>query len=167
MSLSWSAMIFIFNMYILFTILYHFSVGDLPTEGILLYEVAMETILFTEVALRIGLKKFAPDSYADLNLMHVLKEDSYKIYALIMVGSIPWITIYTSIDDPSDTDKAVFSRLACMKLLRCFEIWRILSRVEEVLFYKKFKTLVFVKFAKNIVYVLMITHIVTCAWILV
>lgn len=167
MSISWSFMIFMFNMYILFTILFHFAIGALPKDGILFFEIAMETILVTEVLLRLGLKKFAPESYDNLNLMHVIKDDSYKVYALIMIGSIPWITIYSAISNPSDSVTAVFSRIASMKLLRCFEIWRILSRVEEVLFYKKFKTLVVVKFAKNIVYVLMITHFVTCLWILV
>ena len=63
--------------------------------------------------------------------------------------------------------ESFFSRLMLIKVLRAFEIYLTIEKIEEILFYKKFKTLVIVKFIKNFMQIILITHIEVCAFLFV
>jgi len=165
----WSAFIFVFNVWSLLITLFWASLHDLPSGVSTLFHVAIECILFFEVVIRILLKVFLPEAYNSLNLLHMEKSDTLKSYAFLFAGSFPILTIFTSYKQPDVVSDRiiVFSRLMLLKLLRTYEIKRTISKVEGILFYKKFKALVFVKFLKNVMIIFFVVHVFTCAWIFV
>jgi hypothetical protein len=166
-SVSWASLIFTFDIYILFTVIYWISVGILPSGQLLFFEITLECFLLCELALRVFLKLVTPQIYETLNLMHSRRDDSWTIYIVTFFGSIPWTTIHLGLDSSDEHLEKIYSRLLAFKFLRCFELWRIIGRIEEILFYKKFKTLVLVRSVKNLMYIFLTTHILSCGWLLI
>ena len=166
-SLIWSTLVFFFNNYTLFTVIYWISIAEMPTCFTTFLSLACETLLLVDILLRVMIRCFSKEFYDGLNLIHTTKQDDWKLLTLLVVGSAPILIIYQGVNNSSENSQQIFSRLMALKLLRCFEILRALARTEEILFYRRFKTLVLVKFIKNIMYVLFITHLTTCGWLLV
>lgn len=164
----WSIIIFILNIWILFFAIFWFSVNTHPDGVQLFLAIIIEWILFFEVLSRLILRIFFPDSYKNLNLLHVRKNDSFWIFTILLITSFPLVSlnIFVSGVDPVKSN-SVISYLLILKILRCFEIQRSLTKLEETLFYKKFKTLLLIKCIMNFTYVLLITHVSTCSWLFV
>lgn len=167
LSIIWSLLVFILNTYVLFTVIYWISVGIMPSGTIIFFEVAMEVFLLIELSLRLIFIKISRKAFESLNLLHTRQQDGVLIFLLLLVGSIPFVLIYSATHSHSSKFQAIISRIMVLKLLRCFEILRTFERFEEILFYKKFKTLIIVKSVKNFVSLLLIAHILTCGWLLV
>jgi len=165
----WSAFIFTFNIWTLLITLFWASLHDLPNGVSTLFHVAIECALFFEIIVRMLLKIFLPEAHGSLNLLHMEKNDTWRDYTILFVGSFPILTIFTAIKDPNViSDKIIlFSRLMLIKLLRSYEIKRTIDKVEGILFYKKFKALVFAKFFKNLMIIIFVVHVFTCAWVFV
>lgn len=169
MSNVWSAIIFVLNIWTVFTCLLWASLHELPTDVSALIHVIIECILFFEVVMRILVRSFFPTIYENFNLHHMGKADPTFLYVILLMGSFPIMTLYAAISVPNDPSETTinFARILLIKLLRSYEIPRAIAKVEEILFYKKFKTLVFVKFIKNFMILIFVTHLFTCAWLLV
>lgn len=163
----WSVLIFILNIWTLFSTILWFSAKDHPRGFLIAFEILVELILFFEAFARVIIRIVKPQEYANLNLYHITKNDGFWIMLPLMLGSMPIYTIYSGVSGQLDDSEgiSVFSRLLALKILRTFEIWRALSKIEEILFYSQFKTLIFVKFVINFIYVLLITHLSTCSWL--
>lgn len=163
----WSILVFALNIWTLFSTILWFSAKDHPDGFLFVFEVLVELTLFFEALTRVIIRVFRPQDYENLNLYHTTKNDGLWVMLLLVFGSIPIYTIYRGVrDHVDDTDGiSLFSRLLAIKILRTFEIWRTLSKIEEILFYSQFKTLIFVKFVINFIYVLLITHVSTCSWL--
>ncbi len=166
-SLIWSISVFFFNIYTLFTIIYWISIAEMPSGFSIFVDLAFETLLLVDILLRVLIRCFSKEFYDGLNLIHTQKDDGWKRFVFTFVGSLPIMIIYSANDNSSKNIQEVFARLLAFKFLRCFETLRALARTEEILFYKRFRTLVFVKYFKNVMIVLFITHLTTCAWLLV
>lgn len=167
LSVIWSTIVFILNTYILFTVIYWISVGIMPSGTIIFFEVAMEVFLLIELGLRVLYLKISRRAFESLNLLHTRDQDGVFVFLLLLVSNIPLVMIYSGIHNTSSKVQSIFSRIMVLKLLRCFEILRTFERVEEILFYKKFKTLIIVKSVKNFVSLLLTAHILTCGWLLI
>ena len=169
MSNVWSGIVFILNIWTVLTCLLWASLHELPTDVSALIHVIIECILFFEIVMRILLRSFLPTIYENFNLHHMGKGDPTFLYIVLFIGSFPFLTLYTAISVPNEASETTsnFARILLIKLLRSYEIPRAIAKVEEILFYKKFKTLVFVKFIKNFMILLFVTHLFTCAWLFV
>jgi hypothetical protein len=166
-SLIWSLSIFLFNIYTIFLTIYWISIAEMPSEATVYAELAFEYFLLADLIIRVILHLISKKQYDRLKLIHTSKEDNWKIFLITFVGSFPMLTLYLGIGNTSETTQAIFSRLLSFKLLRSFEVLRAISKTEDVLFYKKFTTLVHVKFLKNVMTVLLLTHITVCGWLLI
>ena len=122
MSTFWSMAIFIFDMYLLFTVIYWASTSTMPQGNILFVEIFLETIMIIELLTRLLLSQFASQSFKNLNLLHTSKGDGIMVYLGAGIGSIPFVIIYTSLGDPSQLANDVFSRVLLLKITRSFEI---------------------------------------------
>lgn len=169
MSNIWSGIIFFLNIWTLFTCLLWASLHELPTEVFALIHIVIECILFFEVVMRILIRQCLPTIYENFNLHHMGKRDPTILYMILLMGSFPIMTLYAAISVPNDPSQTTidFARILLIKLLRSYEIPRAIGKVEEILFYKRFKTLVVVKFIKNFMILLFVTHVFTCAFLLV
>ncbi len=165
----WSMFTLFANIWTLFSVILWFSAKDHPQTGVLFIEIIIECYLLFEVFARILIRVFASSYYESLQLQHIRKNDRYIIFALVIVGSAPIMSIFAGLKDPTafDDDIEIFSRFLLLKLLRAFEIRRAFIRVGDGLFYKNFKLLVLFKFAKNFTYIVFITHLSTCGWLMV
>lgn len=169
MSYLWSILIFLFNIWTVLTTLFWASIHQLPSGVDALFHVLIECILFFEVIVRIFIRICLKEAHDSLNLQHTEKEDRFRIYTLLLIGSFPVLTIYSAVGDFDETSEktVIFSRILLIKLLRTFEIKRAITKAEEILFYKKFKTLVLVKFIKNLMIIIAVSHLFTCAWLFI
>lgn len=168
MSIVWTALIFILNIWILFYTIFWFSFISHPESVVLYIAIIIEWILAVEVLLRIFLRVFFSSTYRNFGVLHIDKKDGFFTFAVLVISSFPIISLNIIINgtNPEESDD-VFSYLLILKLLRCFEIQRVLSKLEEMLFYKKFKTLVMVKCVMNLLYIILLTHISACLWLFV
>lgn len=169
MSDCWSTVIFLFNIWTVFTSLLWASLHILPSDIGPLIHIVIEVILLFEICTRILLKLFLPEAYDTLNLLHMKKGEGILKFACAFIGSFPIMTLFFALNDVErDPDEiSVYARLLLIKLLRSFEIVRTITKVEEILFYKKFKTLVLVKFFKNIIKILFVTHFFACIFLFI
>lgn len=165
----WSLFTLFANIWTLFSVILWFSAKDHPQTGVLFIEIVIECYLIFEVFARILVKVFASSYYESLQLQHIRKNDSYIIFALVIVGSAPIMSIFAGLKDPNSYEDNidVFSRFLLLKLLRAFEIRRAFVSIGEGLFYKNFKLLVLFSFAKHLTYIIFITHLSTCGWLMV
>jgi len=160
--------IFILNIWILFSSIFWFSVQSHPDEVVLFIELTVEWVMFCEVIYRFLIRICFPNQYNDLNLLHVRKKNKIWDFGVLFLSSFPFLTLDISIYGlRSQEGKNFITHLIIIKVLRCFEIQTVLSKLEETLFYKKFKTLIFIKFLINFTYVLLITHISICSWLFI
>jgi len=166
-SLTWSILFFALNIFNLFACIFWFSIHQGPTDLMYFFALVIEYLMFFEVIFRIFLRIFSPHAYANLNLLHAGKQDGFWTFVLLFIGSFPVLTLDNIVGGEYNEDDDVISYLIILKVLRCFEIHRVLTKLEETLFYKKFKTLIFIKFLMNFTYVLLITHISICSWLLI
>ena len=168
MSFIWSIIIFLLNIWILFSSIFWFSVQNHPDGVMLFIELTIEWIMFSEVIFRFLIRMFFLDVYKDLDLLHVRKKPKVWDFIVLIISSFPFLSLDISIYGiESEEGRRFFSYLIILKVLRCFEIQTVLSKLEETLFYKKFKTLILIKFLMNFTYVLLITHISTCSWLFI
>ena len=166
-SLAWSVLFFGLNIFNLFACIFWFSIHQGPTGLMYFFALVIEYLMFFEVIFRIVLRIFSPNAYTHLNLLHAGKQDGFWTFVLLFISSFPVLTLDIIIGGLYNADDDITSYLIILKVLRCFEIHRVLTKLEETLFYKKFKTLIFIKFLMNFTYVLLITHISICSWLLI
>ena len=166
-SLTWSILFFALNIFNLFACIFWFSIHQGPAGLMYPFALVIEYLMFFEVIFRIVLRIFSPHAYANLNLLHAGKQDGFWTFVVLFIGSFPVLTLDNIVGGEYNQDDDVISYLIILKVLRCFEIHRVLTKLEETLFYKKFKTLIFIKFLMNFTYVLLITHISICSWLLI
>lgn len=162
-SLIWSILVFIFNFYILLTNIYWICTGQMPSQNQMFVDVSVEVILITELFVRAFLRWKLPLNYHQLNFLHVGSQNRKQNWAISLVGSVPIVMIYQAL---GSHNAKLFSRLMSIKFLRCFEIWFTIGRAEEILFYRKFNLLLFLKFMKDVLQLFVITHFAACFWML-
>lgn len=169
MSNLWSIIIFVFNIWAILTALLWASLHELPTGISSLFHVLIECVLFFEVIVRIFIRICLKEASDSLNLQHTEKEDRFRVYSILIVGSFPVLTLFLAMGGYDETSEktVIFSRLLLIKLLRSFEIKRAIIKLEEILFYKKFKTLVLVKFFKNLMIIVLVAHFFSCCWLFI
>jgi len=169
MSSFWSFLTLLANVWTLFSVILWFSSNDRPDTGVLFIEIIIECYLLFEIFARILIRIFVPKFYESLKLKHIRKDDGLLVFVLLVFGSVPIMSLFDGVKSDSSYEEQVkvFTRLLLLKLLRSFEIRRAFVRVNEELFYKDFKILVFFKFAQNLIYVIFITHLSTCGWLFV
>lgn len=167
-SLTCSLTVLLFNVWTLFSTIFWICVDYNPGNPILFVEVLIESVLLFEILARFLLKIFLEKGYDNLNLYHSCNKDRIWVLIVIIVGSCPIHIIYAGLENSGHPreDFSFLSRLLAIKFLRSFEIRRTFKKIEEILFYKKFRILVLVKYVMNSIIVLLITHIATCSWLL-
>lgn len=167
-SVSWSVTVLLFNIWTLFSTIFWICVEYNPGNPIIFVEVLIESTLLFECLARTLLKIFMKKGHDDLNLYHSNDKDRIWVMIIIIIGSSPIHAIYTGLENSGypQKDFRFLSRVLAIKLLRSFEIRRTFRKVEEILFYQKFRILVLVKFVMNSLIVLLITHMATCSWLL-
>ena len=169
-AIIWSILILILNIWTLFSSIFWFSVLSHPLSVLLFIEITIECIIFFEILCRLYLRIWFSEPYESLNLLHTNKKDGVWVFVILLISSFPIITLNVAINGAETSEnksEEILSYLYILKILRSFEISRALSKIEEKLFYKKFKTLIFIKFLINLMYVLVIMHISTCSWLFV
>lgn len=63
MSKIWSTSVFIFDIYLVFTVIYWASTSTMPTGDILFVEIALETLLIAELLTRLFLSEIASRAF--------------------------------------------------------------------------------------------------------
>jgi len=165
----WSFVTLLANVWTLFSVILWFSSNDRPDTGVLFIEIIIECYLLFEIFARILIRICVPKFYESLKLKHIRKDDGLLVFVLLVFGSVPIMSLFDGVKNDSSYEEQVkvFTRLLLLKLLRSFEIRRAFVRVSEELFYKDFKILVLFKFAKNLTYIIFITHLSACGWLFV
>lgn len=167
MSICWSLVIFVLNLYTQLTSFYWACTGSMPQNGLLTFTSIVEMVMISEIIIRALSKAFNLQGHSAQNFLHTRKSDGFWSFFWAMLGSFPWVIIYMGILNHGNDKYGPFSRLLLMKLIRGFELNRTIGKLEEILFYRKFKTLILVKFTKNFIYILLVTHVATCCFLFV
>jgi hypothetical protein len=121
-SYIWSFIGFLFNSYILLTIVYWICTGTMPSGTLLLFDTTIEIILLTELFLRFLIKWKLPDIYPEMNVLHIRGHDGKLRWLMTIIGSLPITIIYSALGSHDSTVVKVFSRLMALKFLRSFEL---------------------------------------------
>jgi hypothetical protein len=167
MSIIWSVSIFILNLYMLVTCIYWAATGYMPDSGLLFFTTCVEIFLVCEIFFRCITRIFNSQAYNAQNFLHTRANDGFVRLTFSVLGSSPICLIYIGLLTTGTDLSTLFSRLMLIKILRTFEIYMTLEKIEELLFYKRFKTLVFVKFINNFMQIILVTHIEVCAFLFV
>lgn len=86
----WSTIIFAFNFFSLFSVIYWFSFNGISVGAGLYLDIIVEIVLFVEITVRIIILKLDPRWYSSISLFHVSsKDDTPRLLFLIWFACIP------------------------------------------------------------------------------
>ncbi len=168
-SLVWSSLVFILNVYTLFSVILWFSVDGLPIGNALYFEILVEILLLGEIILRICFKFYNKVLFSNINLYHSDKSDSSWRVWMVLIASITQLTFFNFFNNFFTMDKyeRLYSYLLAIKLLRSFEIVRYIERIQEKLFYRTTKALIFINLVYNVGLAILITHMASNAFLFI
>jgi len=164
--LKWSLLIFLANIWSLFSILLWPTVKAFPEDFYLLAEAVVELLLLIDICLRIIIRIFFPKMNNKLRLLHGRKSDSYILLFMVLIASVPQLLIYTILDQNGyDLNGVTFTLL--IKGFRAYELFRFIKGTEKLLFYKSVGAILALKFFENLIWLFLILHFSACSWIFV
>ena len=168
LSIYWSFIIAVANFWTVFSVLFSAGTSAAPSGVPLVVEVVFETILFLEVIARLLLKRFFSKTYDNLKLTHKGLKDSYLLLVFLLIISFPGVTLCYIITngDNSGLGISIVSYVMLLKLLRAFEIIRFHATLQEMLFFKEVRWIIFMKLAENLVLIFWIVHVLSCIWMI-
>jgi len=167
--LVWSTLFCVLNVYTLISVILWFSVDGLPTGSFLYMEVIVEFLLLLEIMLRIIFRLMSKKLFEKIPFFHVNPNDSMFQLIIVLIATVPQQTIYSALEMEGHIDlkNPLYSYLMSVKLLRSHEIVRYIDRLQERLFYKTSKALIFMKFIQNTFMIMLITHFASSAWLFI
>ena len=168
LSIYWSFTVALGNFWILFSVLFSAATSGKPQGVALAIELAVEAILFLEVLARLILKKYFPRTYNSLRLTHKGPRDSYLLLIFLLIISFPGTVAWYLIDpDGKSGDLAyIMAYIMLLKLLRAYELMRFHMTLQEMLFFKEVRWIIFMKLVENVVLIFWIAHVLACIWMI-
>ena len=165
----WSWSVIILNIFTYYGVIFWASTNSEFNVSVLMIAILVECVLFCELIVRMILRCLLPFGWKMLNLHHTDNNDGKLIFLILFLGSLPILTGYAAIKDPTQADQHfdIVSKLLLTKFLRAFEVQRATRKIEAALFYKNYNQLVVFRILKSIVLDVLIVHISTCSWLYV
>ena len=153
----------------LFSSIFWSSAEGFPGKGSQAIEILIEVVFFIDVCVKIKWRSLTHRSlYFLIKYSFSSTSESIKLM-FFLISSFPFVVVLLIAKRISyfDLDNGYYSLLLAFKILRIWDLKLYVNKLQRLLIFTNFTSILFFKLAESFFMMVCITHVSSCLWLLV